>query len=703
MLVADELGILLAGDEPGDGLHGAGAVEGDDGGDVLNVLGLEAHADAGHARRLHLEHAGGAPLGEHPEDLGVAVGDGLQGEAGVGPPHQLHRVVQHRQVPKAQEVHFEEAQLLQHRHLELGDHRLVVFRQGHVVGHRQAGDDHAGGVGGGVAGHPLDGPGGVDEELHVLVLAVQLLEGLGDFQGVVQGDVEGGGHLLGDLVHPVVGHVQHPAHVPDAAPGGHGAEGDDLGHVVGAVLVLDVLDDLAPAADAEVHVDVGHGDPLRVQETLEHQAVFHGVDLGDGHAVGHHGPGGGAPARPHGDVVAFGVADEVGDDEEVVHEAHLPDDAHLVLQPLHVLPGAVRVATGEALAAKLLKIGVRVALPLRQVEFRQVVDTELEVHLAHVGDFLGVLQRLGVLGEEGGHLRLALDVELLSLEAHPAGVVLHLAGLDAHQNVLSPGVLLFQIVGVVGAHQGDARLFVDAGQARDNGGVVLQPVVLELQVVIPPAEEGVHLHRVGLGPLVVAVSDAAGQLPGEAGGEAHQALVALPQEVQVDAGLDVKALGVGLAHHMGEVAVARLVFAQQDEVAGRAVQLVDPVEAGAGGHIDLTADDGLDPLRLAGPVKVDDAVHVAVVGNGDGGLAQLLDPLGQLRDAAGPVQEGVFGVDVQVGEGHGGTSFFLSRGDGGRVFVYSLIVRRDVRPSGVVFLFPRKRNIPRPPKKSLWC
>ena len=96
----------------------------------------------------------------------------------------------------------------------------------------------------------------------------------------------------------------------------------------------------------------------------------------------------------------------------------------------------------------------------------------------------------------------------------------------------------------------------------------------------------------------------------------------------------------------GEVAVARLVLAQQDEVAGRAVQLVDPVEPGAGGHVDLTADDGFDALRLAGPVEVDDAVHVAVVSNGDGGLAQLLDPLGQLWDAAGPVQKAVFSMDM---------------------------------------------------------
>ena len=79
---------------------------------------------------------------------------------------------------------------------------------------------------------------------------------------------------------------------------------------------------------------------------------------------------------------------------------------------------------------------------------------------------------------------------------------------------------------------------------------------------------------------------------------------------------------------------------------GGAVQLVDPVEAGPGGHVDLAADDGLHPGGLAGPVEVDNAVHHPVVGDGHGGLAQGLHPLDELFDAAGPVQQGVFGVEM---------------------------------------------------------
>ena len=185
VLVGHPAGVVLAGDEPGDGFHGAGPVQGHDGGQVLDGLGPQAHAHAGHAGGLHLEHAGGLSGGEHLIGLRVVLRDVRELEVRLALLDHLHRVVQHRQVPQAQEVHFQKAQFLQGGHHVLADHCVVVFGQGHIVHHRPLGDHHAGGVGGGMAGHPLQGPGGVDELFHLLVGLVLLPQGLGETQGVV--------------------------------------------------------------------------------------------------------------------------------------------------------------------------------------------------------------------------------------------------------------------------------------------------------------------------------------------------------------------------------------------------------------------------------------------------------------------------------------------------------------------------------------
>ena len=168
---------MLAGDEPGDGVHGAGAVEGDDSGQILNGLRFHLDADAGHAGGFHLEDAGGAAAIEHFKGLRVVVRQLGQLEVRLPPLDELFGVVQNSQVAQAQEVHLQQAQLLQGGHHILSDHALIVPRQGHVVVHRQPGDDHTGGVLGSVTGHPLDGTSGINEVVDARVVLVLLPEG----------------------------------------------------------------------------------------------------------------------------------------------------------------------------------------------------------------------------------------------------------------------------------------------------------------------------------------------------------------------------------------------------------------------------------------------------------------------------------------------------------------------------------------------
>ena len=422
--------------------------------------------------------------------------------------------------------------------------------------------------------------------------------------------------------------------------------------MVGTVFILDVLNDLLPPPDAEVDVNIRHGDPLGVEESLKVEGVFHRVHVGDGHAVGHHGAGRRAPARAYGDAPPLGIADEIGDDEEVIHKPHLADNPHLVGQPLPVLRRGAGVAAREALLAQLLEVGVPVGVALGQLELGQVVDAELEVHIAQLRDFDRVLHRLRVVGEQSGHLLGGFDIQLAGLHPQAVGIVHRLAHLDAHEGVLHLRVLPAEIVGVVGHHQGDARLLVDADEPLVDGRVVGQLVILELQIVAVLSKQRPHLQRRRLGPLVVPGQQLAGHLAGLAGRQGDEPLGMLAQEFLVNAGPDIKALRKGRRVQEAQVAVAHLVAAQQNQVVHGRVVLVYLVGALPGGHIHLAADDGLDPLRLARLVEVHHAVHDAVVGDGHGALAQLLHPLDQQGNAAGPVQQGIFGMDMQVDKGH---------------------------------------------------
>ena len=646
--------IVLAGDELRNGVHRAGAVERDKSRDILNVLRLETDAHARHAARFKLKDARSLARGEHFIGLGIVLRDVRQLEAGLRFLHGLDRVVEHRQIAQAEEVHFEQPQLLERRHHILADHRVVVRRQRDVIDHGALGDDHARGVRRGVARHPLKGARRVDELFHLLVVLVLFAQLARELERVVERDVQisrPAGYELGDHIAVGVGHIQRAAHVADRAARRHRAEGHDLRHMVVAVLAADVVHDLAAAGIAEVHVDIGHGHALGIEKALEEKTVLHRLNVRDVQTVAHDAARRAAAPRADGDADALGVAHKVGDDEKIIDEAHLLDHVLLVFQLRLLLFRPLAVAPGKAVRAELFEIGQR-GVALRHLEFRQVVLAEGELQIAHLRDLPRVFDRAGVLGEKRLHLLRRAEVEVLRLVAHPVLVVHGLARLDAQQHIVRVGVRLRKIVRVVRAHERQPRLLVDAQQALVYDRLIADAVVLKLKIEAVGAKYLRECQGIRLCIVVLAVAQPAGDLASKTRRERNKSLGVRAQQLKVDAGLDVEALGKRLGDHVGEVAVALLVLAQKDKVARLGVKLVLLVKARAGRDIDLAADDGLDALGLARAVEVDRAVHHAVVGHGDRRLPQLADALGQPLDAARAVKKAVFRMNVQMCKRH---------------------------------------------------
>ena len=189
---------------------------------------------------------------------------------------------------------------------------------------------------------------------------------------------------------------------------------------------------------------------------------------------------------------------------------------------------------------------------------------------------------------------------------------------------------------------------MDAQDAPVHLLLVGDTVVLELQIQMLRAEDIRKLQGIGLGVFILAVAQPAGDLACQTRRQGDKPFAVAAQQFQIDTGLDVKALRPAGRHQVGKVPIALLVFAQQHQMAALGVELMDLVEPGPalGRHIDLAADDGLDALRLAGTVKVDGAVHDAVVRDGAGVLPHGLDDPRQVPDAAGAVQKAIFRMDM---------------------------------------------------------
>ena len=135
------------------------------------------------------------------------------------------------------------------------------------------------------------------------------------------------GHVVGDELGQAVrlGHAEalDTGHVLDGHLGGHGAVGDDVRHLFGAVVLGDVAQHVGTSVVVEVDVDIGQRDAVGVEETLEQQVVLHRVDLRDAQAVSH------ARARRRATAGADADAQFVaGDVYEVLHDEEVSGETH---------------------------------------------------------------------------------------------------------------------------------------------------------------------------------------------------------------------------------------------------------------------------------------------------------------------------------------------------------------------------------------
>ena len=467
--------------------------------------------------------------------------------------------------------------------------------------------------------------------------------------------------------------AEHPRRILERLLGFDRSESHHLGDLLSPVLLLDVLDDLPSPALVEIDVDVGHRNSFRIEEPLEEQAVANRVELRDLQGVGHHRPGAGAASGPHSYPVALGPQDVVGDDEEVPGEAHLQDDAHLVVGALaHVGRNLFAEAHVQA-AVDLLDEPRGEILAFGDWKDRHVVRALVgrgEGDVAALGDEQGVLARPGKVAEEFVHFLGGAQVVARAVEGEAVRVLERRTGVDAQHRVLDGRVTRLDVMRVVRRDQRGVDLSGKVEKLVAHAlfdGVV---VVHDLDVVVLLAEQVLHAPGGLVGFVELPEAQPRLNFAGGASCRGDEPLVVRLQKVHVHPRpLAHLAFERGARVHAEKVVKPPVVVGQKrqvrvgaarGDVVGPLALLAPehPVRAETGGsrrHVRFDADDRLDPLGLALFVKLVGPEAVPVVRDRHGLLVLGLGLGHELLDLHGPVEHRVFGVDVQMREvfGHG--------------------------------------------------
>ena len=207
-----------------------------------------------------------------------------------------------------------------------------------------------------------------------------------------------------------------------------------------------------------------------------------------------------------------------------------------------------------------------------------------------------------------------------------------------------------EVVDVTGRDERQLAALGEPGRPRKAACCTSSPTFWSSTYVLSRPEDLREPVELGLGVVVAALGERAGDAAGEATGEGdHPRRVAL-EELPVDARLVVVALEVAERAELDQVRVARVVGGEERQVRVALRQRLAVVD-----DVHLAAEDRLDALVGGRLVEVDRARHRAVVGERDGGHLELGRLPRERRDPARPVEDRVLGVDVQVDErrGHG--------------------------------------------------
>ncbi|MBA7690661.1 hypothetical protein ES703_99192 [subsurface metagenome] len=178
---------------------------------------------------------------------------------------------------------------------------------------------------------------------------------------------------------------------------------------------------------------------------------------------------------------------------------------------------------------------------------------------------------------------------------------------------MGPGVLLFQVVNVIGSHQGYFKLTAQGKQhpvdflKLGNGVSHYFQIEVAEGLLVPPGSL--------LGVLEAPAQNKLGNLTANTGAEGDKALMVLLQQFLIYSRLIVETFQVGFGGKLNQVLVSGLVFGEEDEVV---VVFISSAAAGEAvrGDIDLAADNRLDADFPGCLVELNHAVHHAVVGDG---------------------------------------------------------------------------------------
>ena len=562
--------------------------------------------------------------------------------------------MQDGEVTQSQKVELKKPQGCHGVHIELCHHRAIAQSNRQIIADGLVGNHNACGVNRHVARHTLKRACRIHQSTHLLRTFIKLFE-FGERQRALDGHIEFLRNGTGYHVNVGIGHAKGSSNVANGGSCRHGTKRDNLRDVIGSVFTGNVFNDLVAAVIAKIDVDIGHGYTFGVEKTLKKQIKANGIDIGDAECIRYQASRSRTTSGAYGDITAFCIVYVVLHNQKVIGKAHFRNHAKLVREARTVFFFGVfqegDVSACDAFAKALFGQPTQIFFGRKCIgarEFGQILRIKIKLYRAHVGNFDGVLNCFGIGAEQQRHLCAVFYIKIVGCKCRRATCIHGGVGLHTHQNRLRIGILATQIVAVVGGNQRQIAFVCQFYKAREHGTLLGKTVILNFDIVMILAKNlGIFQGILACGGKI-ALGEKLGNATAKASGKRNKTVRILAQQFIVYTRAVVKALGKGARNKLDQVAISLHIFAKENQVLGIPLPCVEFCETRIGSNVNLTTNDGFDARFFAGAVKIDNAIHNTVVGNGNRILSAFFDAFGQILYATRTVKQAIFGMQMQM-------------------------------------------------------
>src|SRR5829696_2924435 len=266
-------------------VHRSRPIQRNDGNNILDAVGVHLAQHVAHSGAFQLEHADRIAMTEHFISSKVIEGHAPNVEARHAISDQCLSLFDNCQSFEPEEVELDQARLLDPFHIELS---YCKARPGIAIERDKFFEwpvayHHTSCVGGGVTIQTLELHADFEHCPNSGVLVALFLQTRLAVYGLLQRHRVCGivGNELAQTINLAIRHLQHATDVATDGPRLQLSESYDLRNAVLAVFLLHIADDFIAAVLAKVDVEVGHRNPLRVEEPFEEQIKPQRIEIGN--------------------------------------------------------------------------------------------------------------------------------------------------------------------------------------------------------------------------------------------------------------------------------------------------------------------------------------------------------------------------------------------------------------------------------------